>query len=84
MSSTDEHAPRELTRASELLELLYIEFDEIASTRVSGSVAADERHHQPWGIVHGGLFTVRDAAAHLDGSAPRSLAGTQRPEHPTR
>ena len=58
MSSTGEHAPRELTHASELLELLDIEFDEIASTRVSGSVAADERHHQPWGIVHGGLFTA--------------------------
>jgi len=26
--------------------------------RVSGSIAADERHHQPWGIVHGGLYTT--------------------------
>jgi len=25
---------------------------------VSGSVAADERHHQPWGLVHGGLYTT--------------------------
>ena len=25
-------------------------------TRVSGSIAADERHHQPWGLVHGGLY----------------------------
>jgi 1,4-dihydroxy-2-naphthoyl-CoA hydrolase len=46
------------THASELLELLDIEFDEITSTRVSGSVGADERHHQPWGIVHGGLYTA--------------------------
>jgi uncharacterized protein (TIGR00369 family) len=21
-------------------------------------VAADERHHQPWGLVHGGLYTT--------------------------
>jgi acyl-coenzyme A thioesterase PaaI-like protein len=46
------------TQASELMELLDIEFDEITSTRVSGSAAADERHHQPWGIVHGGLYTA--------------------------
>jgi acyl-coenzyme A thioesterase PaaI-like protein len=25
---------------------------------VSGSDAADERHHQPWGIVHGGLYAT--------------------------
>lgn len=40
------------------MELLGIEFHDIAPTRVTGSVAADERHHQPWGLVHGGLFTT--------------------------
>ena len=45
------------TAASRFMELLGIEFDEISSELVSGSVAADERHHQPWGIVHGGLYT---------------------------
>jgi len=38
--------------------LLEIQFDEITSTRVSGSVTADERHHQPWGIVRGGLYAA--------------------------
>ncbi len=47
-----------LTSASELLSMLEIEFDELTATRVSGSIAADERHHQPWGIVHGGLYTT--------------------------
>jgi uncharacterized protein (TIGR00369 family) len=42
----------------ELLLLLEIEYDERTPTRVSGSIAADERHHQPWGIVHGGLYTT--------------------------
>lgn len=46
------------TKAGGLMELLDIQFDEITPTRVSGSVAADERHHQPWGIVHGGLYTT--------------------------
>lgn len=47
-----------LMTPSELMALLEIQFDEITPTRVSGSVAADERHHQPWGVVHGGLFTT--------------------------
>jgi 1,4-dihydroxy-2-naphthoyl-CoA hydrolase len=47
-----------LTAASELMSMLDIEFDERKATRVSGSIAADERHHQPWGIVHGGLYTT--------------------------
>lgn len=46
------------TPRSELMELLEIQFDELTATRVSGSVAADERHHQPWGIIHGGLYTT--------------------------
>ncbi|MGA2924672.1 MAG: PaaI family thioesterase [Solirubrobacteraceae bacterium] len=43
---------------SELMRLFEIEFDELGPTRVSGSIAADERHHQPWGLVHGGLYTT--------------------------
>ena len=43
---------------TELLALLDARFDETTPTRVSGSIAADERHHQPWGLVHGGLYTT--------------------------
>ena len=48
----------DLTTSSEFMQLLEIEFDEVAPTRVTGSVSADERHHQPWGLVHGGLYTT--------------------------
>ncbi len=48
----------QLTGASEFMRMLEIEFDERGPTRVVGSVAADERHHQPWGLVHGGLYTA--------------------------
>jgi len=48
----------DLRTPSEFLRLLEIEFDERTPTRVTGSVAADERHHQPWGLVHGGLYTT--------------------------
>src|ERR1700674_89839 len=47
-----------LTTPSALMALLDIQLDQVESTRVSGSVAADERHHQPWGLVHGGLYTT--------------------------
>jgi acyl-coenzyme A thioesterase PaaI-like protein len=33
------------------------QFDERTPTRVSGSIAADERHHRH-GLVHGGLATA--------------------------
>jgi uncharacterized protein (TIGR00369 family) len=46
-----------VTTASDLMALLEIQFDEVLPTRVTGSVAADDRHHQPFGIVHGGLYT---------------------------
>ena len=42
----------------EFMRLLEIEFEERSPTRVAGSIAADERHHQPWGLVHGGLYTT--------------------------
>ena len=43
---------------SELVAILEIQFDEITPALVRGSIAADERHHQPWGLVHGGLYTT--------------------------
>jgi len=48
----------DLIGPSAFMRLLEIEFDERTATRVTGSVAADERHHQPWGLVHGGLYTT--------------------------
>jgi uncharacterized protein (TIGR00369 family) len=54
---TDSANPN-LTDPSELMALLDIRFDERTATRVTGSVAADERHHQPWGLVHGGLYST--------------------------
>jgi 1,4-dihydroxy-2-naphthoyl-CoA hydrolase len=48
----------DLTASSELLRLLEIDYEEVGPTRVKGSIAADERHHQPWGLVHGGLYTT--------------------------
>jgi uncharacterized protein (TIGR00369 family) len=43
---------------SELMALIDPRFDEVTTTRVKGSIAADERHHQSWGIVHGGHYAA--------------------------
>jgi 1,4-dihydroxy-2-naphthoyl-CoA hydrolase len=48
----------QVTQPSKLLELIDPRFEEITATRVTGSIAADARHHQPWGLVHGGLYTA--------------------------
>jgi len=48
----------DLRAPSEFMALFDIEFEERGPTRVAGSVGADERHHQPWGLVHGGLYTT--------------------------
>ena len=54
------HDPHQtdLRGPSELMRLLEVDFEEIGPQRASGTVAADERHHQPWGLVHGGLYTT--------------------------
>jgi 1,4-dihydroxy-2-naphthoyl-CoA hydrolase len=68
----------EVTGSSELLQLLDLAFDEIGPTRVSGSVAADARHHQPWGIVHGGLHaTVIETFATIGGHEAIKDSGRQ-------
>ena len=43
---------------SDLLRLIDARFDVVSADRVSGTIAADQRHHQPWGLVHGGLYTA--------------------------
>lgn len=51
-------ATPDLPGTREFLRLLEIAFYERSATHVSGSIAADERHHQPWGLVHGGLYAT--------------------------
>jgi 1,4-dihydroxy-2-naphthoyl-CoA hydrolase len=43
-----------------------IEFDEWSAARVLAHVEIDERHHQPYGIVHGGVWAsiVESVASH--------------------
>jgi uncharacterized protein (TIGR00369 family) len=58
MTSANQVRWSEMTGSSDLLALLDARFEDASAERVRGSIAADERHHQPWGIVHGGLYTT--------------------------
>ena len=50
--------------------------EEITGTRVRGHIEIDERHHTPWGIVHGGVYaTAIESAASIGASAAVRDAG---------
>jgi 1,4-dihydroxy-2-naphthoyl-CoA hydrolase len=56
-------------------EALAIEIDEWTAARVLAHVDIDERHHQPYGIVHGGVWAsiVESVASHGAGAAAMEL-----------
>ncbi len=43
---------------SAFMRLLGLRFEEVGPERVVASFEAGRDHHQPWGIVHGGVFTA--------------------------
>jgi uncharacterized protein (TIGR00369 family) len=50
-------AERDLLGSSEFLRLLGIHFDEVGPTRVTGWFETGPQHHQPFGILHGGVLS---------------------------
>jgi uncharacterized protein (TIGR00369 family) len=60
-------------------QTLGIEYDSVTPERVSGRLLAGPQHHQPYGIVHGGVYCsiVEDAASHGAGqlALSRGLPG---------
>jgi uncharacterized protein (TIGR00369 family) len=50
--------------------------DGVTATRVTGHIDIDERHHTPWGIVHGGVYaTAIESAASIGASTAVREAG---------
>jgi 1,4-dihydroxy-2-naphthoyl-CoA hydrolase len=43
---------------SAFMRLLSPHFDEVRGDRVTGWFEVGADHHQPWGLVHGGVFTA--------------------------
>ena len=49
---------KNLEASSEFVRVAGLRFDEIGGERVLGSIELGERHHTPWGVVHGGVYTT--------------------------
>jgi 1,4-dihydroxy-2-naphthoyl-CoA hydrolase len=49
---------KNLEASSEFVRVAGLRFDEIGGERVRGSIELSERHHTPWGVVHGGVYTT--------------------------
>ncbi|MEZ5139119.1 MAG: PaaI family thioesterase [Acidimicrobiales bacterium] len=69
-------APASLTGAGAFVREAGFVPEEISATRVVGHVEIDERHHTPWGIVHGGVYaTAIESAASIGASSAVRAAG---------
>jgi 1,4-dihydroxy-2-naphthoyl-CoA hydrolase len=55
---------------SEFLRISGLQIEEVCGDGVRGWIDLDERHHTPWGVVHGGVYaTAVESAASLGASA---------------
>jgi 1,4-dihydroxy-2-naphthoyl-CoA hydrolase len=83
VAGTTFDAGRDLPGDSEFLRLLGCHFDEVGPTRITGWFEVGPRHHQPFGILHGGVLSsvvetfasigawvaIRDSGRHAVGVA---------------
>ena len=65
MNDIDPRAP-----SSEFVQVAGLSFEEIGASKVRGWIELGERHHTPWGVVHGGVYaTAVESAASVGASA---------------
>ncbi|GAA3966859.1 PaaI family thioesterase [Gordonia caeni] len=61
---------------SAFLDACGLTLTEVTGRRVVGTVELDERHHTPWGVVHGGLYaSLVETAASVGASTAVADAG---------
>jgi 1,4-dihydroxy-2-naphthoyl-CoA hydrolase len=64
---TDKHYE---TSMSEFMRIAGLRLEKVSGSGVRGSIELSERHHTPWGVVHGGVYTAAvESAASLGASA---------------
>ena len=56
--ATESRADVNLEGESAFMRILGLSFEEIGPERVTASFETGPDHHQPWGLVHGGVFTA--------------------------
>ena len=63
-------SPRPTEQAGAFVNAAGLQVDSVSPHRVAGHIDLDERHHTPWGIVHGGVYTTAvESAASIGASA---------------
>jgi 1,4-dihydroxy-2-naphthoyl-CoA hydrolase len=55
---TESRADVNLEGDSAFMRILGLSFEEVGPERVTASFETGPDHHQPWGLVHGGVFTA--------------------------
>jgi 1,4-dihydroxy-2-naphthoyl-CoA hydrolase len=56
--SKDSPMPADLPPAGAWLQDHGLVLDHISGTRVTAHIELSARHHTPWGVVHGGIYTT--------------------------
>jgi 1,4-dihydroxy-2-naphthoyl-CoA hydrolase len=56
--TTGSQANVNLEGESAFMRILGLRFEEVGPERVAASFETSSDHHQPWGLVHGGVFTA--------------------------
>jgi uncharacterized protein (TIGR00369 family) len=66
-----------LDRASAFLRGAGLEIETASPTLVTGTIAAGDQHHTPWGVVHGGVYTTAVESACSVGASLAVIDGGQ-------
>jgi uncharacterized protein (TIGR00369 family) len=75
-SSPDLPTKEQLELASEFVTAAGLRLDEVGPARVTGWIDLDARHHQPFGIVHGGVYAAAiESAASIGATTAASDRG---------
>ncbi|MDP9487079.1 MAG: PaaI family thioesterase [Actinomycetota bacterium] len=70
MTEKDRGASSPSDNYSEFMRVAGLRLEEAGGDRVRGSIEFGERHHTPWGVVHGGVYTTAvESAASVGASA---------------
>lgn len=56
--ANESRADVNLEGESAFMQILGLSFEEVGPERVVASFETSSDHHQPWGLVHGGVFTA--------------------------
>jgi uncharacterized protein (TIGR00369 family) len=73
---TDADAPPVPEGSSEFMRAVGLVLDEVGPTAVTGSIDLGPEHHQPWGLVHGGVYTTAiESAASVGASTAAAEHG---------